>query len=93
MTAVTMDTYHNFSNGTTYVRTAFSASFVFTVVKNLGLCVEVTNYLAWVLQVNAIVQTVISLPGILGAAFSLRVTCLRRNRSSLSVQVSLNVFV
>ena len=90
MSAVTVTTVDQFIHNMT---PSFEGkSFVHTVVKNLGLCVEVTDYMAWVLRVSAIVRTTVSLPGIVGAALSLGVTCRQRNRSSVSIQVSLYIW-
>lgn len=90
MSAVTVTTVDQFIHNMT---PSFEGkSFVHTVVKNMGLCVEVTDYMAWVLRVSAIVRTAVSLPGIVGAALSLGVTCRQRNRSSVSVQVSLYIW-
>ena len=86
-TTITVSTVSKSSSNDTQECFA-GASFVYTLVRSLGLCVEVTDHLARVLRTNAIVQAAVSLPGILGAALALRVTSLRKNRSSLSVQVS-----
>lgn len=69
-----------------------STSFVYTVVRHMGLCVVMNDYLQRVTSARAFVQVSLAVPGILGALLSLRVTCLRRNRSSLSVQVALLSF-
>ena len=90
MSAVTVTTVEQFIHNTT--PSFEDKSFVHTVVKNMGLCVEVTDYIAWVLRVNAIVRTAVSLPGIVGAALSLGVTCRQQNRSSVSVQVGLYIW-
>ena len=57
-------------------------------VRQLGLCMFMTEDIQYIFDVRAIAQFSIGLPGIIGALMSLCVASQRKNRTSLSVQVS-----